>query len=121
MAPVLKPTSVPHKILVRDTGVKMVKTSGGFTERPPMAPWALLIQYHAEVAKYCGPRMLKDVRGDCALCLGNLKDVFQVPPMGDLFVCTQCLLPWHRCCAQAYNADVTFDPFVCDLCARLAH
>eukprot|EP00959_Pyramimonas_sp_CCMP1952_P008062 168729-Pyramimonas_sp.AAC.1 len=82
-APVLTPLDGPHKVLARDTGVAMVKTVGGMKERPPMAEWALHLQYHAEVQAYCGPRFPKDVRGNCALCDGHLKDAFKLPPMGD--------------------------------------
>ena len=118
-APVLKPLGGPHRVLARDTGVAMVKTTGGTKERPPMTEWALVLKYHAEVQAHCGPRLPNDVKGNCALCDGHLKEAFKLPPMGDLFVCTICLVPWHRCCAQACDADVTFEPFQCDMCTRL--
>ena len=106
------------KICIVDTGTTMIQTTAA--GRPPMPSWCLAIQNRERVRLYCGPMENDSLK--CILCAAMEMEGHVEPDprpfRSDMYVCTECLSPWHQSCATFLKKDVCFETFVCPVCSE---
>ncbi|CAK0906513.1 unnamed protein product, partial [Prorocentrum cordatum] len=94
-----------YEVIIRDTMTIMLQTSAA--GRPPMTPWALTLQTHANTRMFQGPFASNEL--ECVSCQGDILGGMGGDPEWrvqlQLYMCTCCLSPWHNACIDMVADD----------------
>ena len=115
-----------------DSGAVMVKTTKAYNYRANMPEWLLVLQRHEEVKLFQGPiaddpyALNKPYAVACVVCSSAAEcghpSQKEWCKDHDIYVCKQCLSPWHKGCAERFRdgkhgeLDALPDGFICRAC-----